>query len=195
MTFMLYLRSDGTVTFVERLLVDNYIYTVGPVPALTHYLENPWPRDVPGQWTFAGIYQAADTLLGLVGSGRILTPETFQTYYAPITDLGPFNVASHVVYFYSDLGAVGVVLFSSVMGLVTGYAFIRALRTKRVSDIQTASLLMFLQIFSVRGVVTNGVMFWVCLVFVAVQHMTLAHRIHTSEGAFAPAGEVGTGTG
>lgn len=195
MTAMLYLRSDKTLTFVERFLIDNYVYAVGPVPALTYYLEAPWPSDVPGQWTFAGIYQAVDGLLGIVGGGRILTPETFQTYYAPITDIGPFNVASHVVYFYSDLGEVGVALFSGVMGLVAGYTFVRAVRVKRITEIQIAGLLMFLVIFSVRGVVTNGIMFWVCLAFITVQHFALAHRAPNRRSGIVHAGEVGARVG
>ena len=174
MTAMLYLRSDRSLTFIERFVVDNYVYTVGPIPALSHYFENPWPGDVPGQWTFAGVYQAIDSMLILLGGDRLLTP--FQTYYAPITELGPFNVAPYVQYFYSVFGVAGVILLSGLVGVVAGYAFVIALRTKQIAALQLASVLMFLVIFSVRGVMTNGIMFWVCLAFIATQNVMLGRR-------------------
>jgi hypothetical protein len=158
---------------MERALLDNYVYMLSPILTTVHFLEHPWPGDLVGQWTFAGIHQTVDGVLASLGD-RTSAADSFGTYYAPVIDLGPVNVANYVVYLYSDFGESGVAVASGVMGLLAGWAFVRALRVKRIVEIQLAGLLMFLLIFSVRGLVTNGTMFWVSIAFIMIQHAVLS---------------------
>lgn len=172
-TGILYLRDGGARSFLERLTRDNYVYTVGTIPSLSVFIDNPWPASVPGQWTFAGLYQLLDIVLANLIGVTLLSAETFDTFYAPITRLGPFNSSGYLLYFYSDLREPGVVVFSALMGFASAYLFMKAVLQKQIVDIQLAALLMSLVIFSIRGIYTNGMSFWVTLTLVIIQHQML----------------------
>lgn len=168
---ILYLRSDRSVSFFDRLVFDNYVYLTGAVPATSIFIEQPWPKEVPLQWTLAGLYQLVDTVMAPVfGWTFVSDSESFQTYYASITNIGPFNSACHIAYFYSDLGELGVIFLSACLGFFSGYAFQKALRQQRIVDIQLSALLIFAVFFTVRGILTNGMVFWVCLAMLVIQH-------------------------
>lgn len=167
-TGVLYLRSDRTISFLGRLTLDGYIYLVGNVPAMAYFFDNPWPASLPLQWTFAGLYQLADMLMAPLGI-QSLSPEVLATQYAPISSVGPFNSSAFLTYFHSDMGDIGVVLLSFLMGFICTYRFLVAIIRRRVLDIQIAALLMGLVIFSIKGIMTNGVMFWVTWIVVTLQ--------------------------
>ena len=176
-TVILYLRSGhfvGLPSFRDRLLQDNYIYLVGTIPSLTVFLNKPWPTVVGGQYTFLPLFVGLDWI-SRHALGVALIPAAVGTYYAPITK-GPFNSTSYLAYFYSDFRLPGIIVLSFLMGYVSNYAFMKAFRTKRLLDIQIASLLTFTMIFSVRGIETNGTAFWAILILLSAQHFALKVR-------------------
>jgi oligosaccharide repeat unit polymerase len=177
-TVILYLRSGffvGLPNYWERLFKDNYVYLVGTIPSLSVFLNRPWPTVVGGQYTFLPLFEGLDWV-GRHALGVPIFPATVGTYYAPITKLGPFNASSYLAYFYSDFRLPGVIVLSFLMGYASSYAFMKAFRSKRVLDIQIASLLTFMMIFTVRGIATSGTAFWATLVLLIVQHFVLEMR-------------------
>lgn len=175
-TVILYLRSGSPVSYWGRLFTDNYVYLVGTVPSLSVFVANPWPVIAPGQYTFLALFQVADWLGESVSGMSLFGPGMFSTYYAPITTLGPFKASGYLAYFYGDLRESGVIVLSLLMGVASGYVFMKALRRKRVVDIQVASLFLFLLIFSIRGVETSGLWFWTTLLAIGLQHWALRMR-------------------
>lgn len=171
-TPILYIRGLGdvqSISFLERLLGDNYLYLVGPIPAYSFFLDHPWLTNLPGQWTFAGIYQLIDSVTSPVFGATVLSPGTFQTYFAPITFVGPFNTATYQTYVHSDFGVWGVLGISAVMGIIAAYTFVRAMQWGRIADVQVAALMMAMVILSIRGMMSNGMMFYITLVLIALQ--------------------------
>jgi len=175
-TVILYLRSGSPISYWGRLVTDNYVYLVGTVPSLSVFVANPWPVIAPGQYTFLALFQVVDWLGQSVSGMSPFAPGMFATYYAPVTTLGPFNASGYLAYFYGDLREPGVIVLSLVMGFASGYAFMKALRRKRIVDIQVASLFLFLLIFSIRGVETSGIWFWMTLLAIGFQHWALRIR-------------------
>lgn len=191
-TIILYLRSGrfvGLPSFRDRLLKDNYIYLVGTIPSLSVFLSTPWPTVVGGQYTFLPLLAALDWI-SRHALGIATIPAAVGTYYAPITK-GPFNSSSYLAYFYSDFRLPGVIVLSFLMGYASSYAFMRAMRSKRLLDIQIASLLTFSMIFTVRGIETNATAFWVILALLVAQHFTL--KVRWRERRLEPQNAVGSG--
>ena len=177
-TVILYLRSataGSLLVFRQRLLVDNYVYLAGTIPSVEVFLHNPWPVNVGGQYTFLPIFQGLDLMIRRA-LGVAILPDVVQSYYAPITVQGPFNASAYLAYFYSDFGIQGVVVLSLAMGFTACYAFVKATRTRRTLDIQVAAVLLFLMIFTIRGIATTGVSFWTMLAILTIQHVVLRRR-------------------
>jgi oligosaccharide repeat unit polymerase len=188
-TVILFLRSDGTMTFLERLVLDTYVYIAGTLPALSVFVDEPWPGTLPLQWTVAGIYQLADSVVrGIGGAGFLGEEDTFRTYYAPITVLGPFNSSVAVIYFYSDLREVGVIILAALLGLLGTHAYMKAIKRGRIIDIQFGALMTAMSLFTVKGMMTNGMMFWVTLSLVWIQQAFFLSdgRRRASEKGFYP---------
>ena len=180
---ILHFRSHGSVSYLVGLVRESYLYFVGTVPALSVFSDHPWAISAPGQWTFAPLYLVLDRLGRHLFHVAILQPDAYHTFYAPITHLEAFNSSSYLTYFYSDAGPAGTAILSGAMGLAAGVLFMRAMRLKRVVDIQVAALMMYLVLFSIRGIATNGPMFWITLGLVLGQHVILASgtRARTAE--------------
>jgi len=168
-TLIIYLRGNAIAGYLQRFVVDNYVYLVGTIPATSFFAIHPWPHVLPGQWTFAGLYQ----LLGMIPPLREplapLNSAVFPSFYAPVTSIGPFNSSAYVTYFDSDSGLAGVAVLSGLLGLAATYAFTKAVTVGRVVDLQIAALLMFLVLLTLRGTVTSSIMFWVVLGLIVVQ--------------------------
>jgi len=180
LTAMLYMRTDKSVSFGSRFVKDTYLYFVGTIPACGYFFEHPWGSSAPAIWTFGGIYKAADVLLG--AAGIPYSPTGLETHYAAITRVGPFNCSSHLTYYYSDFGEIGVIIVPYLLGFISSYLFLKALYYKRILHIQLASLLLATLIFSVRGIYTNGVFFWVVVILVVAQHLFFKHGTWTASG-------------
>lgn len=168
-TSILVLRSDREISYQERLKTDNYIYLVGTLPATSSFFDDPWPSTLPGQWTFAGLYQAADLVVKNGIDVPIIQPGTYQSSYAPILYFGPFNSSTFFTYLYSDFRETGLMFLSFMLGLISVFTFLIALNKKRLIDIHCAALMMFVIVFTIRGIPTNGIMFWTTLALVIAQ--------------------------
>ena len=153
-------------------------YATGAVPASGWFLDNPWPTQVPGHWSFAGFWQLADAF-----SAKLDLPT--QTFWAP----GGFNTGTFITYFYSDFGIPGVIILSALTGLAAGYLFIGAARTRRLGMVELAALALFTLAFTPRGFIWSGMVFWPLTVVVIAQPflLRLASRIRLSRRpALAP---------
>lgn len=170
LSVILYLRSGSPISFIQRLLTDNYLAMAGVIPSSSYFVLHPWPTALPCQWTCYGLYQIVDFPLKALFGSSMLPPDLLSPS-APIIQWGNwvFNSSSYLTYFYADGQALGVGLFSAFMGYVSSRTFARAMLRGTLLDIQIAAMMLSLVIFTVRGVL-NGVMFWASIVFLIVQH-------------------------
>jgi len=170
MTVIFYFRSGGKVTYLEGLLLHNYIYLTGPVPAYGYFLDHPWIGRLLGHHTFLGLYELADIFFGALGVS-LLGEADKVTHYALITDRGPFNTAPYLTYFHSDFGTVGLLAGSFLLGLISSWLFFNIFTKRRIVDLQFAGVAIAVLMLSIRGIYTNGRSFWVMLFLVTIQHV------------------------
>jgi oligosaccharide repeat unit polymerase len=173
LTTVVYLRNDGKIAFMNRVIADNYLYIVGPIPATSFFIQEPWPSRLAGYNTMAGMYQLLDIASVSLFKINLLVPQDLQSSFAKITNIGPFNTSSYITYFYSDFKEAGVVIFSYLLGLITTYLFFRAIFYRRIIDIQLLAIAMTNLLLSPRGILTNGINFWVILAVLIIQHRIL----------------------
>lgn len=175
LTSIVYLRSDRTVSFMNRVLNDSYIYITGTLPSYSFFIDHPWESRLFAHNTIFGFYQLLDTILKFLSNNSlsILSPDDLRTYFAPITNLGPFNTTNYITYIYSDFGETGVILFNYFLGFISAYLYFKALKYKRIIDIQLSAIVVAGILFSPRGILTNGMSFWVTLIIVFIQHYYL----------------------
>ena len=143
-------------------------YASGAVPASGWFIDNPWPTAVPGQWSFAGLWQLVDVVTGALPASY---DQSFQTRWAPVT--GAFNTGTFITYFYSDFGIPGVIILSVLTGFAAGYLFIGAARTRRLMLMELGALALFTLTFTPRGYIWSGMVFWPLTVAVVAQPFLL----------------------
>jgi len=174
LTIIVYLRSDKSISLVSRFVTDSYLYIVGAIPATSFFLDYPWSSRLIGYNIIAGIYQLVNLASNNLFQINFLTPQDLQTFYAQITTIGPFNTASYITYYYSDFGEMGVIILSYLSGIITTFLFFRAIYYRRIIDIQLSAIAMVYILISPRGVLTNGMNFWVILAALLIQHHILS---------------------
>jgi oligosaccharide repeat unit polymerase len=187
LSVIFYFRSGGDVTYIEGFTVHNYKYIVGDIPAYSYVVEHPLPSRVFGQETLLGLYQLLDIPLSALGS-PLLDEAANKSVYVKIGPY-PFNSYAYLAYFYSDFGDIGVAVCSFLMGAISTILFARALRKKRIVDIQFAAIAMVSLIHTYRGMYTNGRSFWIMLLLVIFQHVWL-YRPRNQACETLAAGEV-----
>jgi len=175
-TTIVWLRSDRAPgSYASTLTIGTATYASATVPASSFFLDHPWPTQVPGHWSFGGFWQLID-----VGSSAL--PRQFDlsydTFYAPVTESNPFNTGTFLTYFYSDFRAPGALILSALSGLAAGYLFAWAVRDRHVVAIQLAALAMFTLIFTPRGFVWSGMVFWPLLLVIVAQPFILRRFQH-----------------
>lgn len=172
-TTILFFRGGNSLTFWEGVSKHNYLYVVGPIPAFSVFLDEPWPSRLPGLQTMRGVYGLADMVGRQAFSTPIFGKEDVQTSYARVTKEGPFNSSGHLTYYHSDFGDLGVVVICFLLGLLGSYFFYRALHFRRPLDMQLFAWIMVYLIFSIRGVLTAAPYFWITLLLMIVQQELL----------------------
>lgn len=172
LTTIVYLRGDKSVGFLKLIGEYNYLYLVGTIPATSFFIENPFFSNLPLFHTFGGIYKFFDGITGLFGF-NFLGSDDLRTFYANITELGPFNSATSLAYYYFDLKEVGVIIFSYLLGFISSFLFFKVVYNKRIIDIQLYAFILSFIIYSIENVLTNGAAFWILLFFIFSQHFIL----------------------
>jgi len=164
-----------------------YNNIVGNIPSTASMFDYPASSVYPGDNTLMDIYKFLDTLVravfgtGLFPNGYwIVKVVEYQPYLARY---GIFNTVSHLGYYYSDFGEAGVIVLSFLLGFFTSYFYKKAILSKRLSDIQRASMLMAAIVYTIRSVLYGGVNFWLTFLVIGIQHKMLQRarrRLDTS---------------
>ena len=160
----------GKMLLSNAIFYQSFLYIVGPLPSYSYFSTHPWYENYWGMWTFSGVYQFANILTGLWG--HPIFPQlssSLITYYAPITQAGPFNCTNYLTYVFSDFGSIGLIIVPLLFGFISNYFFFRALTYKRMTDIQLSALMLLGLILSVRGIITSGIFFWVLILLILFQ--------------------------
>lgn len=156
-------------SMAETLYVHNFVYFVGPLPAYGYFLEYPWESEYWGKWTFYGIYSAVKEVWHALHLPDILIHLNEKAYYAPII-VGPFNSTNYLTYIFSDFGFAGLIILPFIFGFIANRCFLRVIDTKKINYMQFTSILCAGLIMSIRGLITNGVYFWVTIALIIWQN-------------------------
>ncbi|HTE48678.1 MAG TPA: O-antigen polymerase [Candidatus Paceibacterota bacterium] len=166
---ILYFRSNET-DFFRKFAVSIYLYFTGTIPAVESFVENPWPSSLPGYNTFSGLYQGANKAVGLFGL-NFLSPQDYQTFYAPITHMGPFNSAGHLAYYYSDFREFGVLIFPYLLGLWSTWLFFYVYERPKILTIQMCAIATAFIFTTVSGTMTSGASIWFTIIILLAQYV------------------------
>ena len=164
--------NNPSVKFSSAFFYHSYIYFVGTLPAYSYFLEHPWESTYWGTWTFYGVYKALEPLtLKFSPSNNFAKNINVQTAYAPITNEGPFNSSNYLTYIFSDFGFWGLIFTPFLLGLIANFVFFRIIfHSREIVYFQFMSLIFTGLILSIRGLITNGVYFWVLMCLFIFQY-------------------------
>lgn len=168
------LRGMSTVDIVKKVTLEHFfINIIGNIPSTAWMFENPVESVYWCDNSLIDIYRFADSL-GVSVFGRGIYPQGFWAerslgYLGQVEGFGNYNTFTHLAYYYSDGGALGVRIFTGILGFVSTISYGIARRTRRIEAIQVAAMLTVVIIFSVRGLFFSGVNFWLTILLIFFQ--------------------------
>jgi oligosaccharide repeat unit polymerase len=161
-------RGKGNLLSVGAAPEDVVLwYNGGDISTFQYFYEHPIPSIPPGRHLLGGIYSLADKAAGLTGFSCLAELDPFNYIaFIPMAN----NTSIYLSYIYSDVGIVGSIIVTFVMGAISTYVYFRAVRLGRILDVQLQALLLFGVFISIRSVVTQGDYFWILLLGLYLQH-------------------------
>lgn len=171
------LSNEGEVL---SFVLGGHVYNnlLGNIPSTAWMFDNPALSIYPGDNTFVDVYRILDSILNSIfGHGLFSDADRLQKiigYQANLGEYGIFNTVSHLGYYYSDFGELGVIVFSLLLGLFSSYFYERARQYKHVPSIQIAAMLMATIVYTVRSVLYAGANFWLTLPLIVIQARLLS---------------------
>jgi oligosaccharide repeat unit polymerase len=166
---VLYVRHHQK-NFLPRFAGSAYLYFTGTIPAVESFVSKPFESKIPGYFTFSAPYQFADAALRLIGKG-FLSPDEQKSYYAPITDKGPFNSAGHLAYYYSDFREIGIIVIPFLMAFIASWLFFSVSERPRILTIQLWAIGISFLLFTIRGTLTSGTSIWLAILIILLQRV------------------------
>ncbi len=166
---ILYLRGHDN-NFLKKFVSNSYYYFTGTIPAVESFVQNPLESPFFGYNTFSGLYQGIDKLTGIAGV-NFLSGQDYQTSYAPISHIGPFNSAGHLAYYYSDFRELGVLIMPYLLGLWSTWLFFLAYERPRILTIQMCAIATAFIFITIRGTMTAGASIWFTIFAILIQYI------------------------
>lgn len=159
-----------------------YANIVGNYVASSWFIDHPYLSGYFGENTFNGVSLSLNSLSEAIFGISFFefTPAELvlrrAVSYAPIlVKAFPYNTSDYVAYIYSDFGTIGLIFFSSLVGLALGIALLRTQTKLKIFDLLLLSLLMTGIVSSTRGVYFGGVGFWLTMLAIYLQSKCLSY--------------------
>lgn len=173
------LRTGGEATLVQGVVISSiYGNITGNIPAFSYFIKHRPEGPLPGYYVLRGIYVFADQLLDLLFERPFLPPYAYDHYKVELyADVSPdallHNTANDLTYVYWEGGALGLVLYTYLLGALTAYVFVRAVRGRRIVGAQVLALAMVALVSNMRGIYFSAIGFWITLAMIALQDVAL----------------------
>lgn len=148
-------------------------YAGGDISTYQYFFDHPMPSAPFGRHLFGGLYGIADAISRMAGF-PLLEARDPSDYIAFIPL--PNNTSIYVSLIYADFGVLGTLIVSFAMGLLPTYLYFRALRLKRLVDVQYLVLVLLGVFMTIRVVITEAIYFWILIIFLALQNQLVNKR-------------------
>lgn len=165
----LVLRSEGHYEdVVDIITMSTSEYIVGDIVSFSYFIDNKLPSDLPGYYTFGGIYRIADDILRNIGV-NVFTTFSSENYLAVVNEKGYFNTSIDLAFYYADFGFIGIYIIKFIIGFLSVYYLVILGKKNSSLTLFLLSILLAMSLFSIRGIFSEGRYFWIMLLFVGIQ--------------------------